>query len=55
MGLIHLAQGEYGEASELFENASQVDPAWSQPKCNMAISLIEQQRMDEAMEIYAAI
>jgi len=55
MGLIFEAEGKYASASAAYENASRIDPKWSQPKINNMHSLQLLGNTDEAMRIFVTI
>jgi tetratricopeptide (TPR) repeat protein len=55
LGLIYEANGDYSQAREAFENASQIDPKWSQPRINSVHSLALQGKTDDAMKIFVTL
>jgi tetratricopeptide (TPR) repeat protein len=55
LGLIYEAEGKYALAREAYENASRIDPNWSQPKINNMHSLQMLGRTDEAIKIFVVL
>lgn len=54
-GLILEAEGKYESASEAYENASQTDPLWGQPRINDIHALQAMGRTDEAIKIFVTL
>lgn len=55
MGLILEADGKYASAKAAYENASRIDPQWTQPRINNMHSLQALGKTNEAMKIFVTI